>query len=175
MFFSRMQTLTVSVDTVRVMGKGLASRAKYQFPDVYLRYQDACRSGRLKMGKPYLYKRESSLDLDLADEPAMLTSANGDTWFLLFATKHHWREPADLRGIEDGLTWLVANYKREGITSLAIPALGCGLGRLEWSVVGPLMCKQLASMDIPVRLYLPAEKHVPDEQITREFLLGGTV
>jgi hypothetical protein len=27
------------VNTVGVMGKGLASRAKYQFPDVYVRYR----------------------------------------------------------------------------------------------------------------------------------------
>jgi hypothetical protein len=54
MFFSRMQTLTVSVNTVGVMGKGLASRAKYQFPDVYVRYQDVCRKRQLRMGVPLL-------------------------------------------------------------------------------------------------------------------------
>jgi hypothetical protein len=41
LFFSNMQTLTVSVNTVGIMGKGLASRAKYQFPDVYVIYQDS--------------------------------------------------------------------------------------------------------------------------------------
>ncbi|MDM7924921.1 MAG: DarT ssDNA thymidine ADP-ribosyltransferase family protein, partial [bacterium] len=65
MFFSNMQTLTISVNVVGVMGKGLASRAKYQFPDVYVVYQDACRNKKLKMGKPFLYKRESSLDEEL--------------------------------------------------------------------------------------------------------------
>jgi len=50
MFFSRMQTLTVSVNTMGIMGKGLASRAKYQFPDVYVRYQDVCRKHDLRMG-----------------------------------------------------------------------------------------------------------------------------
>jgi len=58
MFFSRLQTLTVSVNTVGVMGKGVASRAKYQFPDVYVEYQDALRRKGLAMGKPYLYERE---------------------------------------------------------------------------------------------------------------------
>src|SRR5213594_1819517 len=69
MFFSRMQTLTVSVNCVGVMGKGLASRAKYQFPDVYVKYQDLCRNHTLQLGKPYLYKREGSFDYQLADEP----------------------------------------------------------------------------------------------------------
>ena len=172
MFFSRMQTVTVSVNCMGVMGKGLASRAKYQFPDVYVFYQDSCRRQRLQMGKPYLYKRESSFDYQLADEPSTLEGANSETLFLLFPTKHNWRYPADIVGIEKGLQWLVENREKEGITSLAIPALGCGLGRLEWIDVGPLMCKYLSKLDIPVWIYLPAEKKVATEFLSREFLLA---
>ncbi|GAF96406.1 unnamed protein product, partial [marine sediment metagenome] len=91
MFFSRMHTLTVSVNCVGIMGKGLASRAKYQFPDVYVFYQDLCRKYKLQLGKPYIYKRESSFDYQLADEPSTLSNANFETWFLLFPTKQHWR------------------------------------------------------------------------------------
>ncbi len=171
MFLSRMQTLTISVNTVGAMGKGLASRAKYQFPDVYVSYQDLCKKGTLKIGRPYLYKREISLDYILADEPERLANFNLQTWFLLFPTKRHWREFADLRGIEEGLKWLLDNHQSEGITSLAIPALGCGLGWLEWGHVGPILCKYLAKMEIPVRLYLPMEKRIPEEQLTKNFLL----
>jgi len=171
MFFSRMQTLTVSVNVVGIMGKGVASRAKYQFPDVYVQYQDACRKGQLKMGKPYLYKRESSADYELADEPSTLSKANAETWFLLFATKRHWREPADIEGIEKGLQWLRENYKKDGIKELALPALGCGLGGLNWKDVGPLLCKYLSTLDIPVAIYLPVERETPEEQLSKEFLL----
>lgn len=174
MFFSRMQTVTVSVNCKGVMGKGLASRAKYQFPDVYVFYQDLCRKHKLQMGKPYVYKRESSFDYALADEPSTLVNANSATLFLLFPTKNDWRYPADIVGIEKGLQWLVENYEEEGITSLAIPALGCGLGRLEWSDVGPLMCEYLSKLGIPVWIYLPAEKKVAAEFISREFLLART-
>ena len=76
-------------------------------------------------------------------------------------------------GIEEGLEWIEANYKRDGISSLAIPALGCGLGRLKWSEAGPVICGHLASLEIPVRLYLPTDKKIPDEQLTAEFLLRG--
>lgn len=172
MFLSRMQTLTVSVNTIGVMGKGLASRAKYQFPDVYVFYQDLCRSGELKMGKPCLYKRESSLDFILSDEAERLTNINLQTWFLLFPTKTNWRFRADIKGIEEGLRWLLGNYRSEGIESLAIPALGCGLGWLEWGYVGPILCKYLSKMDIPVKLYLPMERRIPEEQLSREFLLA---
>jgi len=172
MFFSNMQTLTVSVNTVGVMGKGLASRAKYQFPDVYVVYQDACRSKKLQMGKPYLYKRESPIDEELADEPSSLPHLNSNKWFLLFATKKHWRENSDMAGIEQGLQWIKGKYKAEGIKSLAVPALGCGLGGLDWKDVGPLICQHLATLDIPVAVYLPREKEIPREYLTDKFLLG---
>lgn len=170
LFYSKLQTLTVSVNTKGVMGKGLASRAKYQFPDVYVYYQDLCRKQNL-MGTPALYKREASFDIALADDPQTLQNANGNTWFLLFATKADWRNDADIKGIEKGLIWLKNNYEKEEIKSLAIPALGCGLGNLEWRNVGPLMCKYLSTMKIPVHIYLPAEKNIDKGELTSEFLL----
>lgn len=171
MFFSSMQTLTVSVNTVGVMGKGLASRARYQFPDVYVAYEDACRRKKLTMGKPFLYKRESSLDDELADEPALLSNPNSMKWFLLFATKSHWREDSDFEGIRQGLQWLAENYKKEGMKSIALPALGCGLGNLKWEDVGPMMCQSLAPLDIPARIFLPREREIPDEFLTPPYLL----
>ncbi len=171
MFFSRLHTMTVSVNTVGVMGKGLASRAKYQFPDVYVYYQDACRNRSLKMGVPVLYKRERSFDHELADEPSSLTSPNGESWFLLFATKKHWRDRGDLEAISKGLEWIERNYRSEGIRSLALPALGCGLGWLSWADVGPLICSKMSNLDIDVWVYLPAEKEIPKDQLTERFLL----
>lgn len=175
MFFSFAQTLTISVNTQGVMGKGLASRAKYQFPDVYVVYQDVCRSRELKPGVPYLYKREASLDEELSAEPYTVSGANAVKWFLLFPTKRNWRDPSRIDDIEQGLIWLRETYHSEGITSLALPALGCGLGQLDWADVGPLMCRYLADLPIPVRIYLPRErdKDIPNEQLTYEFLLSN--
>jgi hypothetical protein len=171
MFFSRMQTLTVSVNTVGVMGKGLASRAKYQFPDVYVRYQDVCRRRQLRMGIPYLYKRESSFHEELADDPGSFTKGR-ETWFLLFATKDDWKQSANLGGIARGLTWVQENFGTEGVKSLAMPALGCGLGNLSWADVGPLMCQKLGSLGIPTWIYLPAGKALKQEWLTPDYLLG---
>lgn len=171
MFFSRLQTLTISVNCVGVMGKGLASRAKYQFPDVYVHYQDLHRKRKLRMGVPSLYARESSYNIELADEPSTITQTNNETWFLLFPTKRHWRERGDIVGIEKGLQWLVANYNLYGIKSIAIPALGCGLGKLQWKDVGPLLCKYLSQLNIPVWIYLPTEMKLSPELLSKEFLL----
>lgn len=173
LFFSGMQTLTISVNTVGVMGKGLASTAKWRFPDVYVRYQDLCRRKVLRMGRPVVVKREKSLDDELADDPRTMTNGNHETWFLLFPTKDHWRNDANLAGIEEGLRWLRANFQVEGIQSLALPALGCGLGNLKWRDVGPLMCSYLSDTNLPTRISLPAKPEPPAEELTREFLLSG--
>ena len=171
MFFSTLQTLTISVNLQGVMGKGLASRAKYQFPDVYVAYQDACRSKRVTATKPYLYKREGSLDEELADHGSDLHTANAVKWFLLFATKRKWRENSRLEDIEGGLNWIRRNFQKEGIKSLAMPALGCGLGRLDWKDVGPLMCKYLHGIGIPIAVYLPRERKIPQQYLTEPHLL----
>ncbi|MCS7189910.1 MAG: DarT ssDNA thymidine ADP-ribosyltransferase family protein [Bacteroidia bacterium] len=171
MFFSSMQTLTISVNTKGIMGRGLASRFKYQFPHVYVFYQDLCKRRVLRMGRPYLYKSEEPIEWTFLEEP--LPSFQGEPkWFLLFPTKSDWRDKADLDGISKGLDWIVENYEKEGIQSLAVPALGAGLGRLEWYEVGPLIVRKLAQLPIPVEVYLPAEKEIPSDQLEGDFLLG---
>ncbi|MEZ4631504.1 MAG: DarT ssDNA thymidine ADP-ribosyltransferase family protein [Deinococcales bacterium] len=169
MFFSAMQTLTISVNTVGIMGKGVASRAKYQFPDVYVKYQDACRAKKLTTSKPFLYKRESSIDEELFDIPP--EHPNARKWFLLFATKKHWCENSKMEYLEQGLNWLEKNYRSEGISSLALPALGCGLGNLSWSEVGPLLCQRLEKLGIPIAIYLPLDQVIEPEMVDETFLL----
>lgn len=171
MFFSGMQTLTISVNLQGIMGKGLASRAKYQFPDVYVVYQDACRTKQLTATQPYIYKREASLDEELADLSLPLSTPNSVKWLLLFATKRKWRDNSRLEDIEGGLDWLRNNFKQEGIQSLAMPALGCGLGNLDWSDVGPIMCRYLHEIGIPVAIYLPRERQIEPQYLTESYLL----
>ena len=172
MFFSTAQTLTISVNTVGIMGKGLASRARYQFPDIFVEYQDACRFKKLTIGRPYLIKREKSIDEILAYEPDTLKNKNSSKWFLLFATKNHWKNDSNFGEIEKGLQWLVKNYSKKGITSIALPALGCGLGNLSWAKVGPLMCRYLNRINIKSLVYLPMEHKIEKEQLTTSFLLN---
>ena len=153
------------------MGKGLASRAKYQFPDVYVEYQDACRARKISTKRPYLYKRETSLDNELADPNLPLSTPNAVKWFLLFATKRKWRENSRLDDIEGGLDWVKRNYKKEEIKSLAMPALGCGLGNLSWADVGPLMCNYLHGIEIQVAIYLPRERNIDPQYLKAPYLL----
>ena len=168
MFFSKMQTLTIPVNLQGVMGKGLAASTKSQFPDVDVRYRQVCKTKQITATTPYLYKREASVDEELAD----LTTPNSIKWFLLFATKRHWKQGSRIEDIEAGLSWIRNHAVEQGIKSLAIPAFGCGLGKLEWSQVGPLMCRYLSNIGIHVAIYLPREHPIEPKFLTADFLLN---
>ena len=172
-FFSELQTLTVTVNLQGVMGKGLALRAKEQFPDVYVEYEKACRSKKITTQRPYIYKREESVADELTDlKPHRINIKNPMKWFLLFATKRHWRQNSRIEDIESGLKWLQENGKTEGIQSLAMSALGCALGGLNWADVAPLMCKSLDRIGIPVEIYLPREYPIEPQHLVESHLLA---
>jgi O-acetyl-ADP-ribose deacetylase (regulator of RNase III) len=56
-------------------------------------------------------------------------------WVLNFATKDHWHDPSKIAYIERGLADLRRAIFSLELTSVAVPALGCGLGQLDWSTV----------------------------------------
>ena len=154
------------------MGKGLALRTREQFPDVYVEYEKACRSKKITTERPYIYKREESVADELSDfKPHRVNIKNPMKWFLLFATKRHWRQNSRIEDIESGLKWLQNNYKEEGIQSLAMSALGCALGGLNWADVAPLMCKYLDEIGIPVEIYLPREYSIEPQHLVESHLL----
>ena len=136
-FESRAQTLTNTVNCVGVMGKGVALDFKKHFPDMFQDYVRRCERHEVKLGEPYLYKRVTP------------------PWILNFPTKEHWRSVARLQDIVRGLKFLEQRYREWGITSLAVPPLGCGQGQLDWRVVGPALYRELKKLDIPVILYAP--------------------
>lgn len=172
-FFSELQTLTVTVNLQGVMGKGLALRAREQFPDVYVEYEKACRAKKITSERPYIYKRETSVADELADlKPYCRRIENPMKWFLLFATKRHWRTNSRIEDIESGLKWLEKNFKEKGIQSIAMSALGCALGGLDWIDVAPLMCKHLHDIGIPVEIYLPREYPIEPQYLTESHLLA---
>lgn len=149
-FKSRAQTLVNTVNCVGVMGKGIALGFKQRFPEMYEDYIRRCNAREVQLGKPYLYKR--------ATAPHILN----------FTTKDHWRSVANLDSIVKGLEYLRRHYRDWGITSMAIPPLGCGEGQLEWRVVGPTLYRHLSLLDISVELYAPFG--TPDEELQLSFL-----
>ena len=150
LFQSNAQALVNTVNCVGVMGKGIALQFKERFPDMYKDYEQRCRRGEVKLGTPYLYRTLIP------------------PWVVNFPTKDHWRSVSRIHDIIAGLECLLAHYKEWGITSLAVPPLGCGQGQLEWAIVGATLYSYLNRMDIPVELYAPYG--TPQEQLCSEFL-----
>ena len=118
LFDSHAQTMVNTVNTVGVMGKGIALEFRKRFPDMYEDYVRRCERGEVRLGSPYLYRR-------------LLPP-----WVLNFPTKGHWRSIARLSDIVAGLEFVLAHYRDWGIESLAVPPLGCGEGQLEWRIEG---------------------------------------
>lgn len=135
MFKSPAQVLVNTVNTVGVMGKGVALEFKKQYPDMFKAYERVCNEKLLDIGKLMLWK-------------------GLDKWILLFPTKKHWRNPSKIEYIEEGLKKFEETYLEKGITSIAFPRLGCGNGGLNWSDVQPLMEKYLKKLPIPVFIYV---------------------
>lgn len=150
MFESKAQTLVNTVNCAGVMGKGVALEFKKRFPDMFEDYVRRCEAKQVRLGRPYLFKQMFS------------------PWILNFPTKDQWRSVSRLQDIVEGLRYLQQHYKEWGITSLAVPPLGCGHGQLEWRVVGPTLYRNLKALDIPVDLYAPFG--TPHEELQITFL-----
>lgn len=144
---SQRQTLVNTVNTVGVMGKGIALAFKKRYPRMFDDYVQRCKRGEVSLGRPYLFREADHLIVN-------------------FPTKSHWRSVSRLEDIVRGLEYLEAHYKEWGITSLAVPPLGCGNGQLEWEVVGPTLLRHLERFDIPVDLYAPAGASTDRAQLT---------
>ncbi|MBI3994609.1 MAG: macro domain-containing protein [Nitrospirae bacterium] len=153
LFQSEVQTLVNTVNCVGVMGKGIALQFKERFPDMYEDYVRRCQAGQVKLGQPYLY------------------CSLMPPWILNFPTKDHWRSVARLQDIVRGLEYLERYYVELGITSLAVPPLGCGEGQLDWRVVGPTLYRHLKRFGIPVELYAPFG--TPHEELQLSYLEGA--
>lgn len=154
-FDSPAQVIVNTVNTVGVMGKGLALSFKQRYPQMFEKYKVACEKHQLTTGKLMLFY-----------EP--------DHWLLLFPTKENWRNPSKIEYLEKGLMKFVNTYADKNISSVAFPRLGCGNGELNWEEVRPIMEKYLKPLPIDVYIYLGTNPEIKPEhkeqQITIEWL-----
>lgn len=133
------QALVNTVNTVGVMGKGIAAEFKALYPEMFRRYRRLCQEGKLDVGMLYLYRTPNK------------TIVN-------FPTKKHWRQRSRVEYVEAGLAKFVERYNDYGISSVSFPQLGCGNGGLDWQKeVQPMMERYLAPLPIPVYIHLYRE------------------
>lgn len=136
-FDSRAQVLVNPVNCVGVMGKGLAKQFAMRYPEIIEPYKLDCDAGKICMGRVKLY-----------DVP------NG-RYVVCFPTKWSWRSKSRLKDVDDGLCSLRAMVVRHGLESMAIPALGCGLGGLRWEDVQPMISENLGDLDCMIWVHPP--------------------
>lgn len=134
--------LVNTVNTVGVMGKGIALQFKDEFPHNFEVYADACRKGELYPGKLLLVKDCSP--------------RYGEKTIINFPTKVHWRNPSRYEYIEKGLVALRKYLEDEKVESISIPPLGCGNGGLDWSRVKPMITSALEGLEINIHVYEPS-------------------
>jgi O-acetyl-ADP-ribose deacetylase (regulator of RNase III) len=136
-FNSDKQTITNAVNTVGVMGNGLAAQFKKKYPEYFNQYKIECFDKTLAIGQLTVYQ------------------LNENKQILNFPTKEHWKNTSTLMYIESGLQYLAENYYNMNITSLALPPLGCGLGGLQWEDVYTMMLDYLTPLEIEIDIYKP--------------------
>lgn len=142
-----------TVNTVGVMGKGIALQFKKRYPDNFKAYAAACKADRVQLGAMFVF-----------DSGSMV---NRPRWIINFPTKSHWRSKSRLIDIETGLDDLARLITELGITSIAVPPLGCGHGGLRWSDVEPLITEKLGGLDADV-LVFPPDGPPPAAAMARE-------
>ena len=148
---SQAQTVVNTVNTVGVMGKGLAQAFREKYPSMFKAYKELCDKEQFSVGQLWLWR-------------------GANQWVLNFPTKKHWRYPSKLEYIESGLSKFVANYEARGIREISFPRLGCGNGGLEWEQVRPVMEKYLAPLPIPIYIHdFDADIGAPEHKLA---LLG---
>ena len=129
---AKTEAIVNTVNCVGVMGRGVALQIKKAFPKNFKAYKTACEHGEVQPGKMFVFST------------GMLMNPK---YIINFPTKRHWRSKSRMEDIESGLVALVDTIRRHKIHSIAVPALGSGLGGLNWNEVRPRI--EAALRDIP--------------------------
>jgi len=128
------EAIVIPVNTVGVPGAGLAKAWAKKDPDAAGIYKALCEKGLVTIGEINII-------------------IHGDSRWIIFPTKEHWKHPSRLEWIEQGLKDLQPQVT--GLESLAVPALGCGFGGLEWDAVRRLLEKYLTPLSASITIYPP--------------------
>lgn len=139
------EALVNTVNTVGVMGKGIALMFKEAYPSVFEEYAEACKSGEVTVG--YMH---------VVDRGALFNPR----FIINFPTKKHWRHPSKMEWITDGLDDLKKVILENSIHSIALPPLGAGNGKLDWSEVRVQIEQILGGLsDVDILVYEPTRQY----------------
>lgn len=141
---SNAKALINTVNTVGVMGKGIALQFKKAYHNNFKTYVEACKRNEIEIGK-LLVTKDSNLN-------------SGEKYIINFPTKKDWRKPSEYYFIESGLDDLIRVLNENKIDSVAIPPLGAGNGGLEWEKVKKIIEQKLGNLDTEIIVYEPTQQ-----------------
>jgi len=135
------EALVNTVNTVGVMGKGIALQFKRAFPENFRAYVRACKRHEVELGRMFVHP----------------TGAISNPKYVInFPTKKHWKSRSKLVDIESGLDSLREVIEKYNIRSVALPPLGCGNGGLDWADVYPAIQRALGELtEVEILVYPP--------------------
>ncbi len=145
LFSADAEALVNTVNCVGVMGKGIALQFKKRFPDNFKDYSEACKRKEVQPGHMFVFETRRP---------------DGNPKYIInFPTKRHWRARSRLDDVKAGLADLADQIRRWKIRSIAMPALGCGHGGLEWEEVRSQIEKEFGdlSADVQISVFTPEE------------------
>lgn len=151
---SNAQALVNTVNTMGVMGKGIALQFKKAYPNNYKAYEKASKNEEVKVGKMFV-----TLDSN---------TTTGERIIINFPTKTNWRKPSEYIYIENGLDNLIEVINNKQIKSIALPPLGAGNGGLNWEKVKKLIEQKLGHLNIDIYVYEPTmqiQEHLMKERV----------
>ena len=139
------EALVNTVNTVGVMGKGIALMFKEAFPGNFHAYEDACKHKEVKIGHMFVTENRTF---------------SGPRWIINFPTKKHWRQSSKLEWIIEGLGDLRKVIREHEIRSIALPPLGAGNGGLDWAEVRPEVERALGNLEgVDILVFEPTAKY----------------
>ena len=144
-----------TVNCVGVMGAGVALAFKTKYPEMFKEYAKACKAGQVRPGKPHVWEK-----IDFYES---ITVVN-------FPTKDHWRQPSEYEYIEEGLRWLHDFVEKRGNVRVAVPALGCGHGGLDWSRVKAMIEAALCDLAAEIIVFEPSSSHLAGDPLDKSTL-----
>lgn len=137
LFDSNAQVLVNPVNCVGAMGKGLALEFKKLYPRMFEEYKIDCSKVNYKLGTVGYHSL-------------------GDNKFIFnAATKFHWRNDSTDEGIKNCCENITKLIELFNVQSIAIPALGCGLGGLDFERVNTIMKYHFEYLDCDIFIYPP--------------------
>lgn len=132
------EALVNTVNTVGIMGKGIALAFKNAFPVVWKEYKKAVDEKSFEIGKVQIVR----------------TNMLFPKYVINFPSKKHWRYPSKIEYIEKGLQHLLEIIVQNDIKSISIPPLGCGNGKLKWQTVKSLLLQYLSKLPQEIKIVI---------------------